>query len=58
MKTLTFRVNAYFAILLVTIVGAGASMLIIRVADSVDSNFVSEAYSDIEDHPYYNQKLH
>ena len=34
-----YRLNAYFAILVVTVIGAGASLLIIKVANQ--SNFES-----------------
>ncbi len=34
MHALTYRINAYFAVLTITIVGAGASLIIIHVANA------------------------
>jgi hypothetical protein len=34
MNTLTHRVNTYFAVLLITIFGSGAALIIMRVANS------------------------
>lgn len=36
---LTFKLNTYFATLLITIAGAGAALLIVRVADTVTFSF-------------------
>jgi hypothetical protein len=37
MSSLTSRINSYFAILLVTLAGAGASLIIMHVANTADT---------------------
>jgi hypothetical protein len=36
MKALTFKVNSYLAVLVVTIFGVGASMLIVHIANTAE----------------------
>lgn len=39
------KINTYFAILIITITGAGAALLIIHVANTDTPSFIAEGHS-------------
>ncbi len=47
MNVLTDRINTYFAILLITLTGAGASLMIIRIAERDADSFAASYFSGV-----------